>query len=681
MNDPDSTWVQVAIPRPLDGLFTYSLPKGVNFSDINAGAIVDVQFGRSVTHGFVVRPCTPEETQNLRDKKIQVRAVERIWEFPAKIDESVLLFCQKAAAYYQHPLGEVLDCAFPKSAFSVKKPRDIKKTISNLVANSNIELTHEQINNIDQMRHSPNDSTFLLEGITGSGKTEIYVERIRDLAKQGGSTLVLVPEISLTPQLLARFESRLPDIAISVWHSAMSAGARLREWRRIYSGESKLIVGARSSVFLPIQNIKLIVVDEEHDSSYKQDDHFRYQGRDLAALRARLSGAQLLLGSATPSLESLLRVRQKKLIPLYLRSRPSGRALPSVRIVDLNESRKGRNQQVHWAPETIDAIRETVSKKEQVLVYLNRRGFAHYIRCSDCSWIQECQNCSISLTYYRRTKSLRCHLCGFSCEAPNLCPSCSSYQLITLGSGTESVEDELAVALPDARIIRLDRDAVTSHQRLTEVLNSFASGNSDILVGTQMVVKGHDFPGVSLVVVVNADQWFHWPDFRANERAWQGLLQVSGRAGRGATAGKVIIQTLDPEHSVLKVLTGGISLQEFIENELEFRKELHYPPYSRLVRFRWEGKEQTKIQQIADSICSSWSLLPENIRNEITLMGPAEPLVARQDNQFRIDICLKSISSIQNLHQVVRYVKELAYEPCKKHRVVLTVDFDPSTLA
>jgi primosomal protein N' (replication factor Y) len=494
---------------------------------------------------------------------------------------------------------------------------------------------------------------FLLHGVTGSGKTEVYLRAAEHALGSGKGALVLVPEIALTPQLVGRFRSRF-GAQVAVLHSGLGDRERRGHWQALRAGRVRLAVGVRSAVFAPVANLGLLVVDEEHDASFKQDDKLRYQARDLAVVRARDLGAVVVLGSATPSLESYENARRGRYEVLQLSARVDDRPMPKVELVDLRRRPRTRGETPPaLSEEASTALVETLAKGKQAILFLNRRGHSTSLLCEACGQSVSCQQCDVALTLHLQPPSLQCHYCGATRGLPAACPDCGG-GLVRLGSGTERVEAEVAALCPTARVARLDRDAVGTGERLTERLSSFAKGELDVLVGTQMVAKGHDFPGVTLVCVVSADTGLLLPDFRAAERTFQLLTQVAGRAGRGQDTGRVLVQTYNPEaESVARAATHDFV--GFAARELEWRKALDYPPFSRLAAIRLEGADADATAQAARALARALerSLPPPS--SGVRLLGPAPAPLSRLKGLTRWQLLLKAPQ-----HRVLRPVLDAA---------------------
>jgi primosomal protein N' (replication factor Y) (superfamily II helicase) len=511
---------------------------------------------------------------------------------------------------------------------------------------------------------------FLLHGVTGSGKTEVYLELVRAVRERGQTAIVLVPEISLTPQLTARFRQRFGD-DVAVLHSGLGVAERLRAWRQLREGRVGIAVGARSAIFAPVRDLGAIVVDEEHDPSFKQEEGVRYQARDVALVRAQQAGAVAVLGSATPSLESFANARSGRLRLLSLPHRVTPRPLPQVEVVDLRRYRPGR-EGLFSAP-LVQAIGETLAFGDQAILFLNRRGFATSVLCTACGEPLRCRNCSVALTLHRAAGRLVCHYCSFTQPAPTRCPKCHAEELREVGTGTERVEDALREHFPDARVGRLDRDTARG-RGLQRVLDGLRARTLDIVVGTQLVAKGHDFPGVTLVGVLMADTGLALPDFRAAERTFQLLTQVAGRAGRGERAGRVVVQTYSPDHPSV-VCARGHDYEQFFATEEAIRRDLGYPPAGRVVLIRVEATSEAQVREAAALLGDRGRALCASTPG-VTLLGPVEAPIPRLKGRYRWQLMLRGTER-RPLHAVARELGRVELPPGVRR----AVDIDPvSTL-
>ncbi|MFQ5850495.1 MAG: primosomal protein N' [Candidatus Binatia bacterium] len=495
--------------------------------------------------------------------------------------------------------------------------------------------------------------TFLLYGVTASGKTEVYIQAMERVWERQRRSLILVPEISLTPQLLARLRERFPG-QIGVLHSALSPAERWSEWWRITRGEVAVVVGARSAVFAPVPNLGLIVVDEEHDSSYKQEEGLRYHARDLAVVRGSLVGCPVLLGSASPSVESFQNCRQGRYRLIGLTERIGKRPLPTVETVDRRQETRDQKREVDhqlptvslFSPRLVEALQDNHVRGQQSLIFMNRRGFANFLQCGLCGFVLRCRRCSISLTFHQKERAVFCHHCGFRKPADDLCPGCGHWSLSGIGFGTEKIEQELLRLLPGARIGRMDRDTTRRRGSQEQLIRQWERGEIEILVGTQMITKGHDIAGVTLVGVVLADLSLNLPDFRAAEKTFQLLSQVAGRAGRGREPGRVIIQTFVPDHYSFQFATTH-DYENFFASEIEFRRALNYPPFSRLVHLRFEGPKLQEVEQKAGLVGLNLRRRQEEVMGgeKIEILGPAPAPIKKLRNRYRWHILLKGRKS------------------------------------
>jgi len=513
---------------------------------------------------------------------------------------------------------------------------------------------------------------FLLEGVTGSGKTEVYLKAMESALALGKGALMLVPEIGLTPAVAGQFQQRF-GARVAILHSAFHDSERAQEWRRIRSGEAAVVVATRSGVFAPVRNLGLIVVDEEHDQSYKQQETPRYHGRDVAVVRARDAGAVVVLGSATPSLESRYNAERGKYTRIELPERIEQRPMPIVNLIDMRQEFLETRKNATFSRALVDAITERLANGEQTMLLLNRRGFSSFVACRACGHRLECIHCSVTLTYHRRDRRMLCHYCNYSERVPERCPKCDSEYIQFLGLGSERVEAELHGAFPKARVARLDRDTVHGKRDYETILAGFREGHYDILAGTQMIAKGHDIPNVTLVGIVNADIGLSLPDFRAAERTFQLLTQAAGRAGRGLTPGIVLIQTINPEHYAIRC-SAAQDYQAFYEKEIEFRRMMSYPPFAALASVIVRGTHEEQALTRSAALGRLLQPAPEGIR----VMGPAAAALARLKNEYRYQMLLKAPTR-KRLNEVLNEIRRFARAE-KWNPVSLVIDVDPMTL-
>ncbi|CAB1056269.1 Helicase PriA essential for oriC/DnaA-independent DNA replication [Olavius sp. associated proteobacterium Delta 1] len=518
---------------------------------------------------------------------------------------------------------------------------------------------------------------FLLNGVTGSGKTEVYMQVAAAVLKKGRFVLVLVPEIALITQLERRFRARFGE-CVCVLHSGLSAGERYDQWTRILQGQATVAIGARSAIFAPFANLGVIVVDEEHDSSYKQEGKLRYNARDLAVVRAKQNQCIVILGSATPSMQSYYNVTINKFTELSLPKRVEERHLPDIRIVDLRQIRDARGIQRFITPELQVAMKETLERGEQVLLFLNRRGYASFPVCGACGQAMRCKHCDISLTLHQRSNAYRCHYCGYSRAATSSCDICGSTKIKHLGLGTEKLEDMLTSLYKKARIARMDRDTTTRKGSIIKLLKGLKNKSTDILVGTQMVAKGHDFPNITLVGIICADLSLSFPDFRAGERTFQLLAQVAGRAGRGNRPGRVILQTYNPEHFCISAAQNQ-DFKAFYQQEIGFRQALAYPPFSRMIQLKISGKDPHETEKHANLLgdhCRKLKTIHAAHYRSLEIMGPIEASLTRIAGRYRWQILLKG-SNTGALHQFINQLRSESHPEFNHRRIQVAIDVDP----
>jgi primosomal protein N' (replication factor Y) len=663
----------IALPVPVRQLFTYRVPAELDATAV-PGAPVEVTFRGRAARGVVIEriPGTPLEG---------VREITKVTGAPL-LTAHLLALTRWVADYYLAPPGEVVAAALPGGndglARSLARKHATEDRVLRMPIPERVTLTRAQreaVDAIDGAVTAGGFQTFLLQGVTASGKTEVYLRAARAAREAGGQALILVPEVALASQVLGVFQQRFGG-RVAALHSYLAAGTRRKNWELARRGALDVVVGARSAVFAPLPNLKLIVVDEEHEPAYKQSEQLRYHGRDVAVRRAHMLGVPVVLGSATPSLESQANAARGKYRRLLLPTRVDHRPMPVVRVVDLR--REGSGPGVLSLPLRA-AIAERLERKEQVLLWLNRRGHSHHVQCRGCGHTPECPNCDISLTLHvepAAPRSLRCHYCGHRELAPDTCPACQAALLRYSGPGTQRAERELAGAFPAARVLRLDLDVARAHDGSGAVLAKFARGDADILLGTQMIAKGLDFPRVTLVGVLDADVALHLPDFRAAERTFQLLVQVAGRAGRGQVPGEVLVQTCTPDHPAITAVAAVSTAdgeREFRRLELSERREALYPPFTRLVTLLADGPDAAEVEAAAGAIADRARELAEP--HDIQVLGPAPQALSKLRGRHRWHVLLKG-SQGAALRGIAADALTRADQPGKR-RVRVVADVDP----
>ncbi len=540
-------------------------------------------------------------------------------------------------------------------------------------------------------------STFLLHGVTGSGKTEVYLQALAHALEQGKGAIVLVPEISLTPQTVERFKARFSSgklqTLVAVLHSHLSAGERHDEWHKIRQGRARIVIGARSAIFAPVEPLGLIIVDEEHEHTYKQEEAPRYHARDVAIMRGRMENAVVVLGSATPSLESYYNCKRGKYTLLELPERVDDQKMPHVRVVDMRQAARGEKGIPIFSPQLKEAITQRLERKEQTILFLNRRGYSTSLQCPKCGHVCECPNCSIALTYHRPDQKLCCHICGYVEKVPTVCPNekCKNPAIRYAGLGTQRVEETLVKLFPQARVCRMDADTMKRKDDYRKTLGDFRTGKTDILVGTQMIAKGLHFPNVTLVGIIYADLALHQPDFRAGERTFQLLTQVAGRAGRGDVEGEVFVQAFTPFHPAIQYARRH-DFAGFYEQEIEFREQLKYPPVSRIALLTLKGRNEGKVKFSADHLKRVLESKVQSLKSKVAppgealdfrpwtldliIAGPAPAPLLRAETFYRYQIMLRTRQMSKLSQTLAKIIATLALPD----DVTLTVDIDPVNL-
>ncbi len=659
-------FAHVALPLPVRQTFLYRVPEALVPRAV-PGAQVSVPFRGRARRGFVVALSATCELEKVSD-------LAAVLPVPP-LSKHLLELARWIAEYYLAPLGEVLAAALPGGLEGFARSRArrgaAEEPVMTLPLPERVRLTSGQAAAVREVVAAVARGGFapvLLHGVTASGKTEVYLRAAHAAREAGGQTLVLVPEVALGSQVVAAFRRRF-SARIGVLHSYLTVGERRRNWELASRGALDVVVGARSAVFAPLPNLRLIVVDEEHEPAYKQSEMLRYHGRDVAVRRAQLLGIPVVLGSATPSLESLANAARGKYRLLRLPRRVDSRPMPVVRVVDLRRDSAG--DELLSRP-LRQAIAERLERREQTVLFLNRRGHSHYTQCRACGFTPECPNCEITLTLHLAPSEWRCHYCDHRQPASARCPSCQAPMLRFAGAGTQRAEREIAAAFPAARLLRLDTDVARVPGSTHAVLAAFARGEADVLLGTQMIAKGLDFPRVTLVGVLDADVALHLPDFRAAERTFQLLVQVSGRAGRGPVAGEVFVQTCTPDHHA--VAAAALNDERmFLDRELGQRREAGYPPFRRLATVLFSGTDEGEVEAAATRVRERIEA-PAGTAG-VELLGPAPQALARLKGRHRWHLLLKATSATR-LRGLVAHALEQA-DAARLKGVKVMADVDP----
>lgn len=671
--------VSVAVDAPLFDNLTYKQNESF---ECKRGDIIHVPLGTRSVLGVVVKQNAEPLNPN---SKYELKAVKGLHEELSSLPEPHLKWLEWMSDYYMHPLGQVAQLCFPPLDKTKKERKSNRPSVTPLVDKKiQHELNHEQQTAVDNIYSQKGFSTHLLHGVTGSGKTEIYLELFEKIMADGKRGIFLLPEISLTPQLIHRFSGRFGD-QIAVLHSQLTDRERTNQWWDMVEGRKKILIGARSALFCPIDNIGLIVVDEEHESSFKQDETLKYNGRDCAIMLGHFNQCPVVLGSATPSLESWKNAQDKKFILHQIKNRVHNRPLPEIQVVDMRLEKEAEKQSLEkpsWLSEKLySEMKISLANQEQVALLLNRRGMAQTVFCPSCGHTAECPNCDISLTLHANTH-LICHYCDYHQNFKLKCPDCREGELVNLGLGTEKVEEDLKRLFPDKVIARADRDEVTTRVDMEELVKKMEDSEIDILIGTQMIAKGLDFSNLKLVGLLLADISFNLPDFRATEKSFQLITQMSGRSGRhvkdNESAGRVIIQTYNTEHESIQ-FSKNHDYEGFVETELVNRKQLNYPPFHKLSSIRIQAPSLEKVKHAAEQLSHRAQGIKEKftIFESVEVLGPAAAPIAKLRNQFRYHLLLKSAQHKALNHFIQKLLGDSKWIP---KQVKVVVDIDPLNL-
>ena len=656
-------YADVAVCLPLSRTFVYKIGEPVEI-----GCRVVVPFRKRDREGFVVG------VRNEVLDDIEIHPITNIIDQSPLLRPEIFRLCRWISEYYVSPLGEVLKGALPPGISEKHLDKPVGAVGEALApGRPPLQLTSDQSIAFEAIRNGHGFQTLLLHGVTGSGKTEVYMRAAEHFMAAGKSSLILIPEIALTPQLTDRFSQRFPR-RIATLHSSLTKRQRIDEWLRIYAGEASIVIGTRSAVFAPLENLGLIVVDEEHETTYKQEEVPRYNARDTAVMRAKLARAVVVLGSATPSMESFHNAESGKYRHLSLTTRVEDRALPDVEIVNMREEYATEGKQVVFSRRLLQAVAARLERHEQTMILLNRRGYAAFLLCRRCGYNFQCNACSVAMTYHRSIDKLLCHYCGLARRPPARCPECDSEYIHYVGEGTERLEHDLSTLYPDARIGRVDRDTMRHMRDFERVLGGFRDGEIDVLVGTQMIAKGHDFPRVTLVGVIGADAPLAFPDFRAAERTFQLLTQVAGRSGRGDQKGEVVIQSYFPDHYTFQLAVTQ-RFEDFYARETRYRKAMFYPPFTALAGVMVVDRDPSRAATLARTV---GEFLDSVRTNAIRILGPAPAPLEKIKRVHRHQLLIKSASRSALHHMLNRlehYVEEQKIGPTR-----VTIDVDPVSL-
>lgn len=638
--------------------FTYEFE-----DNIKIGSIVSVPLKNRYIRGVI--------TEKVKRPKYNTRAIKKVQTAEPVLNKHQLELAKEISEYYYCTLGETINAFLP---FELGKKRHELKTKSNEAEGKEkpLEFTSAQKDIYDSIDKAKPSTKHLIHGVTGSGKTEIYLQLVANALKQDKGSIILVPEISLTPQTLARFQARFGN-KVAVWHSHLKETEKYHTWEQIRKGEIMVVLGARSAIFMPVKDLAYIVIDEEHEGTYKQDKNPKYEATKVAEWLTEISKSKLILGTATPKIESFYKSQNNEYNIYSLDKRIVQDSMPPVSVIDLRDEFRKGNKSI-FSDDLQEAIQKTLDEKKQIVLFVNRRGASTFVVCRDCGYIEKCPNCEIPLTYHpNEGNKLKCHHCEYSKNIPTVCPTCKSHAIKYFGLGTQKVEIEAKKMFPNAEIVRMDKDTTKKRGSHKEIYENFANNNFDILVGTQLIAKGWDLPNVNLVGVISADTTLNLPDYKSAERTFSLLTQVAGRTGRGYHPGKVIIQTYNPDNYAIKHAQKHDYLG-FYEEELTSRKKYKYPPYSHFIKLLYKSKDETHAEEKANSLVKE---LEEKISNDnIHVLGPSTSFIYRKLGYYHWQIIIKIIGD--------KNIDKKIIEINNKLKTILpsgwTVDVDPDNL-
>ena len=653
-------YCEIAIPIPVNTTYFYSIPSAL-INKVKTGQRVKVNFKNRFITGYILKII-----KNIPDniKTANIKPITEIIDLEPLIDTRSINLAKWISDYYISSIGEALKLIIPNTT---KKKAPVLPEFNTTFSAENIKLTPQQEKVYNSLKKlSPPDKAFIY-GITGSGKTEIYIKLIHHYINKGKQVIYLVPEIALTEQVIKKIYKNFSPERVAIIHSNIKKEEKLYYLSKMANNEIDIVLGARSAIFSPLRKLGLIIIDEENDSSYKSSTAPRYNARQIAFIRSKLNNAILIFGTATPSVELYYQAKLNKIKVFYLKERYNKSPLPFFNVIDLRDE-YSFSKKYPVSSAIVERIQENLNKKEQVLVFLNRRGFSNYVFCKKCGYTFSCKNCNISLTYHKKNNKLICHYCDHSEELPKKCPKCNSTELSMAGAGTEKVELLLNDIFKDSKVARLDTDITRKKGALQKILKEFETGKIDILTGTQIISRGLNFPFVSLAVILFIDDMLNLPDFRTAENVFNLIVQVSGRAGRDKIPGEVYIQTFLPDHYAIKYAT-SYKFNMFYEKELKLRKELNYPPFVRLVRIIFSGEDLEKVIKVSEKI--STTLKQEN--KNIEILGPAPAPLTKLHKKFRYQLLIKT-KKISSLKTLLRSL------PHSVNKVLISIDIDPISL-
>ena len=661
-------YLEIVLNLPLNQTFTYSfIPPEKEDEELKpeTGKRAEVRFGNRRMTGFITSvsdeipaPC-PVGAE-------KIRPVTKIIDKKPLFTPELFETARWISSYYLCSIGEAVFAMIPSGGRRETNAPGFSFA-TDLSEKTTAELSEEQRRAVSEITSETKNRYHYLYGPTGTGKTEVFLQAAEKVMAEGKGVIYLVPEIGLTPQVVKAVTARFGNTA-AVLHSALTPSQKLSEWRKIMEKKARIVIGARSAVFAPVPDLGLIIIDEEHDASYKSGDTPRYHARQAAMHRCATLGISLVMGSATPSVEAYHLMQQGKITRHTLTKRLAGGAMPEIKCIDLSKTKNSGS----ISDELAEEVRKTVGNKKQAILFLNRRGFTHFFRCNSCGFEMVCKNCSVPLTYHKNENRLRCHYCGWSTEPPASCPQCSSLDIGYSGFGTEYIETETHAKFPNARIVRIDRDSLTKKGELQEKIDAFRNGEYDIMLGTQMVAKGLNFPNLQLVGVILADTGLHLPDFRAAERTFALITQVAGRAGRYFPDGKVIVQSYNPLREPVRFACEN-NINAFYSYELQQRKILGFPPFSRLVRLVFRSSFQNQAEANADQAAE---ILSKFLSEKAEVIGPAECPLLKISGNYRYQILLRG----NNIALLQKAAAHLLYDYSHPQSVYIECDVDPVSL-